>query len=78
MTSQITKKPDCPVCGLPTEAIFIGGKVIRFVCVDCKKWIRPCFGIGKRGSTKECETCKDSEACYEECEARAEHYYMVG
>ena len=38
MSSQGTKKPDCPDCGLPMEAIVIEGKVIRFACVKCKRW----------------------------------------
>jgi len=38
--------------------------------------LKKCFGIGKRDSDKECQTCSAREACYEECEAKTERGYM--
>ena len=30
-------KPDCETCGKPMEAIFIDGKLYRFVCPECEQ-----------------------------------------
>lgn len=38
--------------------------------------LKDCFGVGKRNSDKECQTCSARDACYEECEAKAERSYM--
>lgn len=53
----------CVICGKETNTVYAGD-----ICPDCwdnpKKIIKDCFGFYDDGDD-ECESCPDSDACFE-------------